>query len=156
LCHLKPDPIRFPTGVIVEKWILYALLAMVFAGVTSAIAKLGLEGISAELGMTVRTCFVFVFVMLFGVATVHVAEFQSLTARNYLWLALSAATTAISWVFYYKAIKEGEVSTVALIDKGSFVIAVLMAWLILGEHITWRIVFGCSLIIAGLFVVSRR
>ena len=139
-----------------EKWILYALLAMVFAGVTSAIAKLGLEGISAELGMTVRTCFVFGFVMLFASATVHVAEFQSLTARNYLWLALSAATTAISWVFYYKAIKEGEVSTVALIDKGSFVIAVLMAWLILGEQITWRIVFGCSLIIAGLFVVSRR
>ena len=46
------------------------------------------------------------------------------------------------------------------IDVGNptlrLVIAVLMAWLILGEHITWRIVFGCSLIIAGLFVVSRR
>jgi len=64
--------------------------------------------------------------------------------------------TAISWVFYYKAIKEGEVSTVALIDKGSFVVAVLLAWLILGERITPRVVAGCLLIVAGLIVVARK
>jgi transporter family protein len=65
-------------------------------------------------------------------------------------------TTAASWVFYYKALKEGEVSTVALIDKGSFIVAVLLAWLILGERITLRVAAGGLLIVAGLAVVSRR
>ncbi len=46
-----------------EKWIAYALISMVFAGFTSVIAKVGLAGISGELGLAIRTCFVFGFVL---------------------------------------------------------------------------------------------
>ena len=139
-----------------EKWIVYAIISMAFAGFTSVIAKLGLAGISSELGLAVRTCFVFSFVLAFAFLTVPQTELRSLTWTNYVWLGVSGATTAVSWVFYYKAIKEGEVSTVALIDKGSFLVAVFLAWLILGERITLRIGLGCALILAGLVVVSRR
>lgn len=139
-----------------ERWILFAILSMVFAGFTSVIAKLGLTGISAELGLTVRTCFVFGFVLLFALWFVRRAEFAQLTGRNYLWLGLSGITTTVSWVFYYKAIKQGEVSTVALIDKGSFLVAVLLAWVILGERVTLRVAAGSLLILLGLLVVSRR
>src|SRR5512133_1879829 len=106
-----------------ERWIAYAFISMAFAGFTSVIAKLGLSGISGDLGLAVRTCFVFVFVLMFAAAVVPAAELASLNARNVAWLALSAVTTAGSWIFYYKAIKLGDVSTVALIDKGSVVIA---------------------------------
>ena len=58
-------------------------------------------------------------------------------------------------VFYYRAIKLGEVSTVALIDKGSVVVALLLAWLVLGEGITSAKVLGGGLIVAGLFVIAR-
>ena len=52
-----------------ERWVQYAFFSMVFAGFTSVIAKLGLAGISADLGLAIRTCFVFVFVLMFaGVA----------------------------------------------------------------------------------------
>ena len=60
------------------------------------------------------------------------------------------------WVFYYKALKLGEVSTVALIDKGSFLVAVFLAWLLLREQITPRVLVGSALILAGLIVVSRK
>lgn len=63
-------------------------------------------------------------------------------------------TTAASWIFYYKALKEGDVGTIAIIDKGSFLVAVLMAWVILGETPTPRVVIGAGLILAGLVVVS--
>ena len=43
-----------------------------------------------------------------------------------------------------------------LIDKGSFVVAVLLAWLLLGERITPRIAVGTLLILTGLLVVARR
>ena len=139
-----------------KPWILYAFISMLFAGFTSVIAKLGLSGISAELGLSIRTCFVFLFVLAFAGLVVPFNQLTALTRGNYVWLGISGVTTAISWVFYYKAIKEGEVSTVALIDKGSMVVAVLLAFLILKEQITARTLTGASLMILGLIVIARK
>jgi len=139
-----------------ERWVLFAAISMLFAGLTSVIAKHGLDGISGELGLTVRTGFVAVFVLAFACLAVPREQFSELTRHNLVWLGLSGATTAMSWVFYYKALKLGEVSTVALIDKGSFIVAVLLAWLVLGEKITLRVAAGCAVIAVGLLIVSRR
>lgn len=138
-----------------QRWITYAFISMFFAGFTSVIAKKGLANISADLGLAVRTCFVFVYVLMFAAYAVPASELAALTRRNVLWLALSGVTTALSWVFYYKAIKMGEVSTVALIDKGSVVVALVLAVLLLGEALTWPKVAGGALIVAGLFVIAR-
>lgn len=139
-----------------KTWILYAFISMVFAGFTSVIAKVGLSGISSELGLAVRTCFVFVFVLAFAAVTVPTSQLSALGRSNYIWLGLSGVTTAISWVFYYKAIKEGEVSTVALIDKGSVVVAVLLAAIILKEQITARTLAGAALMVTGLIVIAGK
>ena len=139
-----------------ERWIYYAFLSMFFAGFTSVIAKQGLSGISAELGLTVRTLFVCVFILVFAALAVAPTEFKSLQKINYLWLALSGVTTALSWIFYYKALKVGDVATVALIDKGSVVIAILLAWWLLKEVVTLRIVLGAAFIVAGLFIIAKK
>lgn len=138
-----------------EKWIVYAFVSMLFAGATSVIAKLGLTGISAELGLAVRTCFVFALIMLFSALAIPRSQIGALTANNYIWLGLSGVTTAASWIFYYKAIKLGEVSTVALIDKGSAVIALLLAVVVLKESLTLNKLAGGALMMAGLFVIAR-
>lgn len=137
-------------------WVVYALISMLFAGLTSVIAKLGMSGVSAELSIVVRTCFVFAFVLIFAVFSVPTSQLQTLAGSNYLWLAISAATTTVSWIFYYKAIKDGDVSIVALIDKGSVVVAVLLAFVILQERMTLKIVTGSALIVAGLLVIAKR
>jgi transporter family protein len=138
-----------------EKWVLYAIVSMAFAGFTSVIAKLGLAGISGDLGLAVRTCFVFVFVLVFASVVVPVEQLRSLTWRNVMWLGLSGVTTAGSWIFYYKAIKLGEVSTVALIDKASVVVALLLAWLLLGESLTPAKLIGGAMMLGGLLVIAR-
>lgn len=138
-----------------QTWVLYAIASMAFAGFTSVIAKLGLEGISGDLGLAIRTCFVFGFVLIFAAAVVPIEQFRSLTWRNLLWLGLSGVSTAGSWVFYYKAIKLGEVSTVALIDKGSVVVALLLAWLLLGESLTPAKLLGGAMMLGGLIVIAR-
>ena len=138
-----------------ERWVLYAFLSMFFAGFTSVIAKMGLAGISADLGLAVRTCFVFLFVLMFAGVVVPVDQLKTLTRENVLWLAVSGVTTAFSWVFYYKAIKMGEVSTVALIDKGSVVVAMILAAVILHEVLTPVKLIGCGLVVAGLLVIAR-
>ncbi|MDD5214196.1 MAG: EamA family transporter [Methylococcales bacterium] len=139
-----------------ERWIFYAFLSMFFAGFTSVVAKQGLAGISAELGLTVRTVFVFVFVVLFGMSVIPTSDISLLRKENFIWLGLSGVTTALSWIFYYKALKFGDVATVALIDKGSVIVAIFLAWLILKEVITLRVILGASLMLLGLFVITKK
>ncbi len=141
---------------LMKTWITYAIISMVFAGFTSVIAKMGLSGISGELGLTIRTCFVFIFVLGFAWFAVPYADYGNLTKNNLLWLGLSGVTTSLSWIFYYKALKDGQVSTLALIDKGSMLVAVILAYFILKEQITWKTVTGGSLIIAGIIVIARK
>jgi transporter family protein len=138
-----------------ERWVAYAFVSMAFAGFTSVIAKLGLTGISSDLGLAIRTCFVFVFVLAFAGVVVPVSQLEALTWKNFFWLGLSGVTTACSWIFYYKAIKSGDVSTVALIDKGSVIVALLLAWWILHESITPAKLAGGALIALGLLVIAR-
>ncbi len=140
----------------VKVWVIYAFISMLFAGVTSVLAKAGLAGISAELGMLIRTCFVFVFVLLVAFGTVPSGQLAALTPSHYFWLGASALTTTVSWLFYYKAIKDGDVSTVALIDKGSVVVAILLAFVFLKESITLNTVFGAALVVAGLVLIARK
>jgi len=139
-----------------ERWVIYAFISMLFAGFTAVIAKQGLVGISAELGLTLRTLFVCVFIIVFGLMTIAPNEVKSLQQANYLWLSLSAATTAGSWIFYYKALKMGDVATVALIDKGSVVVSVILAWWLFKEVITLRMVIGAMLIVTGIMVISKK
>ena len=139
-----------------EKWIFYAFVSMFFAGFTSVIAKMGLTGISGELGLTVRTLFVFGFVLAFAAWAVPTQELADVSSRNLLWLGLSGVTTSLSWIFYYKALKVGDVATVALIDKGSVVVAMFLAWLLLREVITLRMVVGAAMIVAGLLVIAKK
>ena len=139
-----------------ERWVIYAFISMLFAGFTSVVAKQGLVGISAELGLTLRTIFVCIFVLIFAMLAVDSAEIKSLQKVNYVWLALSGITTAVSWVFYYKALKIGDVATVALIDKGSVVIAIILAWVLLKEVITLRMMIGAAFIVLGLLVIAKK
>ena len=136
-----------------ETWLIYALLATFFAGLTSVIAKFGLKDVNADFGLAVRTAAVFVLVWLLVFTQKNAGEWQKLTARTLGFLLLSGATTAASWVFYYRAIKIGNVSMVAAIDKGSIVVTLLLSFWLLREPATPKILVGAGLILAGLVVL---
>ncbi|HQA75352.1 MAG: EamA family transporter [Flavobacterium sp.] len=134
----------------------FALLSMFFAGLTAVIAKMGLKNVAADTGLAVRTSFVFVFVWLNLFAFNSVKDFSNLTTKDVSFLGFSALTTSISWIFYYKAIKIGNVSEVALIDKASIIITLLLSVLLLNEQFTWKIALGASLILSGLLILAWK
>lgn len=139
-----------------KPWISFAIVSMFFAGLTSVIAKMGLGGISGELGLAVRTVFVFAFVLTFTALTVPATAYRELSSQNLIWLGASGMTTTLSWIFYYKALKDGEVSTIALIDKGSIVVAIILAFFVLKEQIALRVMFGGALMLAGIVVIAKK
>lgn len=133
-----------------------ALISMLFAGLTSVIAKAGLKNVSGDAALAVRTIFVFGFVWINMLAFRDMAEFMRLTRKDILFLGISGLTTALSWIFYYRAIKIGDVSQVALIDKGSILITIILATLFLGETLTWKTALGGLLVLAGIGVLTIK
>ncbi|MBC7451788.1 MAG: EamA family transporter [Cytophagales bacterium] len=139
-----------------KNWILYSLISMFFAGLTSVIAKFGMKDISSDLGLAIRTSVVFVLVLVNFAVFQNIKEVSNLNTKAIIFLSISGITTSLSWIFYYKAIKIGEVSYVASIDKGSIIITLFLSFLILGEPLTSRILIGAGLITAGMLVLTLK
>jgi transporter family protein len=137
-------------------WIFYAILSMIFAGLTAVIAKFGLKNVSGDTGLAVRTTFVFLLVWLNAISFKHIRDFNQLTSKDILFLAISGLTTTLSWIYYYRAIKMGNVSVVAVIDKASIVITLVLSFWLLKEPFTWRIAVAVLLIISGLLVLTVK
>ena len=130
-------------------WIVYALLAALFAAATSILAKIGIEGVNSNLATAIRT--VVVLVMAWGIvfATGKQHEVADITQKSWAFLGLSGVATGLSWLFFYKALQIGDVSKVVPIDKFSVVIAILLAFVILGEAADIKTIIGGLLITAG-------
>lgn len=141
-----------------ERWKLYAFASALFAGLTSVIAKAGIKSLGADLGLAVHIVFVFGFVMLNTLIWTGITKsadiLQQAGWRLIGLLALSALSTTLSWICYYRAMHEGTVSFVSLVDKGSVLVTLTLSIFLLGEPVTWRILFGGGLIIAGLLVFA--
>jgi transporter family protein len=136
-----------------ETWIIYAFLSMIFAGLTSILAKYGLQNINSDLALGIRTATIFFIITFFDVATNKLKDLHLLTRKQLILLMLSGITTTVSWVFYYRAMKDGLVSYVAAIDKGSILITLVLSFLLLKEPLTPKILMGAGLIFCGLVVL---
>jgi transporter family protein len=73
-------------------------------------------------------------------------------SRSTLFVILSALAGAASWAFYFSALKAGEASRVAVIDRTSVIFVIVLAFLFLGEKITLKVGLGGLLIVAGAFL----
>jgi hypothetical protein len=49
--------------------------------------------------------------------------------RTQLFLVLSALATGASWLFYFRALQSGELAKVAVVDKFSVVLVIVLAYL---------------------------
>ena len=134
-------------------WIIMAILAAVFAGLTTILAKIGIAGVNSTLATALRTGVVLVmsWAMVFLTSTQH--ELSAISRRSWIFLILSGLCTGISWLCYYKALQLGSASRVAPIDKLSVVITMVLAALILHEPFTRKAVIGCILIGAGTLLM---
>ena len=136
-----------------EKWTLYALASMAFAGITSVLAKYGLKNIHPDLGLGIRTAVIFFLITLINVVGSKYKDFGLLTQKQWLLLVASGITTTVSWVFYYRAMKDGLVSYVAAIDKASIIITLLLSFFLLKEPMTPKVLIGAGLIFFGMIVL---
>ena len=134
-------------------WLLFAILSALFAALTSILAKIGIEGVNANLATAIRT--VVVVVMSWGMVFLTNAQggIGQISRKSWTFLILSGLATGASWLCYYRALQMGEASKVVPIDKLSVVITLILAFVILHEELTAKALIGCVLIGAGTLVM---
>ena len=137
-------------------WQLWAGAAALFAALTAVLAKLGLQGIDANLATLLRTLVVAaaLTVLLATTGQLPWGRWQSLPPESLEALVFSGLATGLSWLCYFQALKLGPVSRVAPIDKLSVVlVAVLGVWW-LGEELSLRGWIGVVLMGIGAALVA--
>lgn len=130
-------------------WKYYALLSALFAALTALLSKCGVKGIDANLATAIRVSFVLILVWGIAIFQGSARQIQAISRENLLFLFLSAIATGLSWLFYFKALEQGDVSKVAPLDKLSVPLVIVLSILFLGEAWSWKVIAGGSLITIG-------
>jgi transporter family protein len=137
-----------------ESWLLFALGSAFFAALTALFGKLGVAGINSNLATFIRT--IVILLVTAGILSLRNEWVKptGLPTSSWVFLVLSGIATGLSWLCYYRALQLGPVSKVAPIDKLSVAIAILLGVLLLGESLSWPLVIGGGLIVAGAIVIA--
>ena len=129
-------------------WVVMALLSALFAGLTAILSKMSVRSMDSTVATAIRTTVVLAFAWLLAWMEGLCPRLSGLPARAYVFLALSGLCTGGSWLCYFHALKLGPVSRVAAVDKSSTVLTMLLAWVLLGEPLTW--LKGLCILLIGL------
>ena len=138
-------------------WLVFAIGSAFFAGITSILAKCGIQKTDSTVATVIRTIVVLIFSWLMAVITGTIGEISSIQGKTLLFLILSGLSTGASWLFYFHAIQIGNINKVAAIDKSSTVLTILLALIFLGEGISVEKLIAVLLIgIGTLLMISKK
>jgi transporter family protein len=139
-----------------SSWLIYALLSALMAALVAIFGKIGLQNLDANTATAIRAVVMALF--LIGVVVqqgkLNLVSEVFADRKALLFIVLSGVAGALSWLFYFMAIKTGDVSKVAPIDKLSVVFAVILAVILFGEKISFLAMGGVALIAAGSLLVA--
>ncbi|MEH2919898.1 EamA family transporter [Samsonia erythrinae] len=139
-----------------SSWLIYALLSAVCAALVAIFGKIGLQNLDANTATAIRAVIMALFLVGVVVAQGKLVLVGEIIANKkaLLFIVLSGVAGALSWLFYFVALKNGNVAQVAPIDKLSVVFAVVLAVILLGEKISLMAGAGVALISAGALLVA--
>lgn len=137
-------------------WFYWALMSAVFAALTTIFAKVGIRGVDSDLATLIRTAIIIVVLSAFVTYTGKWTNPLSLRAGTWLFLGLSGLATGASWVCYFRALKIGDASKVAPVDKLSLVLVAVFAFAFLGERPSFREWSGIAMIAGGILLLAFK
>ena len=137
-----------------RSWMIYAILAAVFAALTSILAKVGISGVESNLGTAIRTAVVLVLSWGIVFARKKHTGFRAIDKKELCFICLSGIATGASWLCYYYAIGHGDVSVVVPIDKLSILVTVAVSYIVFKEKLSKKAFLGLALMVAGTLLMA--
>jgi len=137
-------------------WFFWAISSAIFAALTAIFAKVGLDGVDSDLATLIRTVIIFLLLSGWVYFTGKWSNPLALSAKTLIFLVLSGVATGASWVCYFRALKIGEASKVAPVDKLSLLLVAVFAFLFLHERPSGREWTGILLVGAGVLILALK
>lgn len=137
-------------------WIMFAFGSALFAGLTAILAKCGIRNTDSNVATALRTIVVLAFSWLMVFVTGAQSGMNSISMKTMVFLVLSGVATGASWLCYFKALQLGNVNKVTPIDKSSTVLTMLLAFVLLGEELTWMKAVAMVCIGIGTYMMIQK
>lgn len=137
-------------------WIIYAFGSAMFAGITAILAKCGIKSTDSNVAAAIRTVIVLIYSWIMVFLTGSQNSISQVGEKTLIFLILSGMATGASWLCYFRALQLGDINKVAPIDKSSTVLTVLLAFVLLGEPISWPKAAGILGIGIGTYLMIQR
>ncbi len=131
-------------------------MSAVMAAGVAIFGKLGIKGVDSTLATTVRAVVMAVFLVIVSGVMGKLQLLGTITNRVLLFIVLAGISGALSWLFYFFALRFGPATGVAALDRLSVVFVLILAALFLGEQLTWKTGVGGLLITAGALLMVWR
>ena len=137
-------------------WLPLAFLSSITAALVAIFGKLGLKEIDPTLATTVRSVIMAGCLVLLSASLgkLQSFSFSAFSLRDWTLIVLAGLAGALSWLFYFMALKFGPATNVVVIDRLSLVFVIVLAALFLGETLRWKSVVGAILMIIGAILIT--
>lgn len=135
-------------------WLVLALASALCAAMVAIWGKIGIQNIDPTLATMIRAAVFFVVLSIVALSLGRLPEITHIEGRTAKYILLSGVAGALSWLFYFWALKISTADRVVTIDRLSIVFVLILAALLLGEKLTVLKVVGGVLMVGGAILIS--
>jgi transporter family protein len=135
-------------------WIVYAVLAAITAALVIVLTKAGLKNVDPNIAFAIQAILIVSISWIVVSFQGNFAELKKIEQKDWLLLIGAGIATTLSTIFSYKALSLGHASAVTTIERSSLVFAVILSIVFLKEKITWQIIAGATLVLAGAIIIA--
>ncbi len=135
------------------QWFILALLSAFFAALVSIFAKIGLRGVDSNVAAAARAMIMMLLIVIVVISTGKGHQLTQFTSKDMGFIVLSGIAGALSWLFYFAALKLADASKVAPIDRASVLFVIVLSVLLLDEKITFTTATAAVLIFIGILLL---
>ena len=134
-------------------WLIFAICSAVVAGLTSILAKCGLQEVDSTVATAFRTVVAMVFAWIIVLISGSYVQIDFIDADRWIFLILSGLATGASWMFFFGALQMGPASVIIPIDKLSILVTIAFSYIVFREKLTKKSAIGLAGVVAGTLLL---
>ena len=135
-------------------WIVFALLAAIVSATVVTLSKAGVKNVPPSLAFAIQA--VLIIVVSWGTVMWEglLPEITKIDRKSWLFLLAAGVLTATSSLLTFRALSLGDASRVSPLTNTALVFSVLLAALFLKEKLSWQVLAGAGLMVAGAILIA--
>lgn len=135
-------------------WIVFALLAALAAAVVVTLSKAGLKNVEPSLAFAVQSVLILIVSWSAVVIEGLLPNVARIERKAWIYLIIAGVVTCVSSLLSFRALKLGDASRASSLERLSLVFAIVFAAVFLKEKLTWQVIVGGAVMVAGAVLIA--